>query len=53
MKFRLVIEDTYPWIPWEVVTDPLGPAVHGLETTDKSLTLRITYKRKLQQAYYL
>lgn len=43
MKFILALEDMYPWIPWEVVTDPLGPAGHILETPDRSPILRITY----------
>jgi hypothetical protein len=32
--FKVAITEMYPWIPWELVADPLGSAQHTLETTD-------------------
>ena len=28
----------YPWIPWELMTDPLGSAEHNLGNTDLGST---------------
>jgi len=32
-KFKVSIAQMYPWIPWEMVADPLGSADHTLGTT--------------------
>jgi hypothetical protein len=33
IKFKAAITGMYPWIPWELVADPLGSAEHILGTT--------------------
>ena len=32
-NFKVAITEMYPWIPWEMVADPLGSAEHTLGTT--------------------
>ena len=39
MNFKVAITEMCPWIPWELVMDPLGSVEHTLGTTDLAHSL--------------
>jgi len=37
----VVVTETYPWIPWELVADALGSKEHSLGATDVGYTSKM------------
>jgi hypothetical protein len=33
VNFKVAVTEVYPWVPWELVADPLGSSAHNLGTT--------------------
>jgi len=47
VNFKVAITEMYPWIPWELVADPLGSSEHTLGTT--GIPNAVFYKKKYEQ----